>query len=245
MQGNRSQGVFVVIEGPDASGKQTQAANMVEWLRKSEFSEIEPEVEESIIEKMPGRYPDPDNEPKVDDSIGEGVWQLSFPSYGQTPGGRVVKSYLNGDLSDRDELDMETIVDIFAADRKQFKELIVTYLEEGGIIVCDRYREANLIHHLVGFEDKWEEKLRYIKSIDSDLPDADTVFYLDISPEAAISRMDGKDKDIHELNDSYMKKSNLNGRKVAEHEDWKIIDGERSIKEVEQDLKQEIRELID
>lgn len=244
MEGNISQGFFIVIEGPDASGKQTQAANMVEWLRNSDFPNIDSEAEQSIIEKMPGRYPDPENEPKVDDSISEGVWQLSFPSYGQTPGGRVVKAYLNGDLGDRDQLDMETIVDIYAADRKQFKELIAEYVRKGGIIVCDRYREANLIHQLVGFEDQWEEKLEYIKSIDSDLPDADTVFYLDISPEEAISRMDGKDKDIHELDDSYMKKSNLNGRKVAEHEGWRIIDGERSIEKVERDLKQEIREMF-
>lgn len=245
MEGNSSQGVFIVIEGPDASGKQTQAANMVEWLRNSNYPSIESEEEQKLIEKMPGRYPDPENEPKVDDSIRNGVWQLSFPSYGQTPGGRVVKAYLNGDLGDRDQLDMETIVDIYAADRKQFKELIAEYVNKGGIIVCDRYREANLIHQLVGFEDKWEEKLEYIKSIDADLPDADRVFYLDISPEEALQRMDGKEKDIHELDDSYMKKSNLNGKKVADHEGWTVVDGERAIEEVENDLKNRITELLE
>jgi dTMP kinase len=245
MQGERSQGAFIVIEGPDASGKQTQTANMVDWLRNSDFPSIGSEAEDTIIEKMPGRYPDPENEPKVDDSIRNGVWQLSFPSYGQTPGGRVVKAYLNGELGDRDELSMETIVDIYAADRKQFKELISEYVEEGGIIICDRYREANLIHQLVGFEAQWEEKLQYIKSIDADLPDADTVFYLDISPEEAISRMDGKEKDIHELDDSYMKRSNLNGRKVAEYENWTIIDGERSMNQVKNDLKAEIKSLLE
>lgn len=245
MEGNSSHGVFIVIEGPDASGKQTQAANMVEWLRTSDYPSIEPEDEQKLIEKMPGRYPDPENEPKVDDSIKNGVWQLSFPSYGQTPGGRVVKAYLNGELGKRDNLSMETIVDIYAADRKQFKELISEYVEKGGIIVCDRYREANLIHQLVGFEDQWEEKLEYIKSIDADLPDADRIFYLDISPEEAISRMDDKEKDIHELDDSYMKKSNLNGKKVAEHEEWTVVDGERAIEAVENDLKNRIEELLE
>lgn len=245
MKGERNTGAFFVIEGPDASGKQTQAANMVEWLRKSDFPAIDSETEENIVQRMPGRYPDPENEPKVDDSIKNGVWQLSFPSYGQTPGGRVVKAYLDGELGDRDDLSMETIVDIYAADRKQFKELISEYLQEGGIIICDRYREANLIHQLVGFEEQWEEKLQYIKSIDADLPDADRVFYLDISPEEAISRMEGKDKDMHELNDYYMKKSNLNGKKVAEYESWKIVDGERSIDEVTEDLKSEVRSVLD
>lgn len=244
MQGNHSQGAFIVIEGPDASGKQTQTANMIEWLRNSDFPNIDSEAEESIIEKMPGRYPDPENEPKVDDSIKNGVWQLSFPSYGQTPGGRVVKAYLNGELGDRDELSMETIVDIYAADRKQFKELIAEYVEKGGIIICDRYREANLIHQLVGFEEQWEEKLEYIKGIDADLPDAGVVFYLDISPETARERLTDKEKDIHEQDFQYMKKSNLNGQKLAEREGWTVIDGERSKDDIEADLRDVIERLL-
>jgi len=238
-------GLFVVIEGPDASGKQTQTARTVEWLREEGFSGISEEAEEKIIEKMPGMYPAPEEVGKVEDSIEDGVWRLSFPTYGQTPGGRVVEAYLNGDLGDRSDISVDTIVDIYAADRKQFKELIDEFLEEGGIIVCDRYREANLIHQLVGFEgEKWGEKLAYIRSVDEDLPDADEVFYLDLSPEEALERMSDKDKDIHELDDSYMKKSNENGRKVAEHESWQIINAERTPAEVEKDIREEINRLV-
>lgn len=237
-------GAFVVIEGPDASGKETQTGKIVEWLRNENVSDISSKEEEEFIERMPGKYPDPEAE-KVEDSIKNGVWRLSFPTYSQTPGGRLVEAYLNGELGSREDLDMETVVDIYAADRKQFKELIAEYLDKGGIIVCDRYREANLIHQLVGFEgDEWEEKLEYIKSIDSDLPDADRVFYLDISPQEALRRMQDKDRDIHEEDDSYMEKSNLNGGKIAEHESWSVIDGERRIEDVFLDLKREVREII-
>lgn len=236
----------MVIEGPDASGKQTQTARTVEWLREAGKSKISAEAEERIIEKMPGKYPAPGEVEKVEDSIRDGVWRLSFPTYGQTPGGRVVEAYLNGDLGDREDISVDTIVDIYAADRKQFKELIKEYLEEGGIIVCDRYREANLIHQLVGYEgEEWEEKLEYIKSVDADLPDADRIFYLDISPEEAIQRMSDKDKDIHELDDSYMKKSNVNGKKVAEHEAWRIIDAERTREEVEESIRTKIEEILE
>ncbi|PSH02105.1 MAG: hypothetical protein BRC26_02255, partial [Nanohaloarchaea archaeon QH_8_44_6] len=111
--------------------------------------------------------------------------------------------------------------------------------------VCDRYREANLIHQLVGFEDEeWEEKLEEIKEVDADLPDADRVLYLDLSPEEALERMSDKDKDIHELDDSYMKKSNTNGRKVAEHESWKIIDAERTRRQVEKDIRDQIKKIL-
>lgn len=237
-------GKFIVIEGPDASGKETQTGLLVEWLRNSNYSNIDPETEKEIINKMPGKYPDPSAE-KVKDSIEDGVWRLSFPTYSQTPGGRVVRAYLNGNLGPREGLSMDEIVDIFAADRKQFRFLIEEFLSEGGIIVCDRYREANLIHQLVGFEgEDWKEKLDYIKSIDADLPDADKIFYLDISPEEALDRMSDKDKDIHELDDSYMKKSNLNGRKVAEHEDWKIVDGGRPEQQVFNSLKNFVDSMI-
>lgn len=235
------QGLFVVIDGPDASGKQTQTSMLVEWLRENGFSGISGEKEQEIVDRMPGRYPAPGDVEKVEDSIEDGVWSLSFPSYGQTPGGRVVEAYLNGELGGRDDLSVERIVDIYAADRKQFKEQIREFLEEGGIVVCDRYREANLIHQLVGFEgEKWEAKLEEIKSADSDLPDPDITFYLDISPEKALERMSDREKDIHELDDSYMERSNRNGRKVAEHEDWTIVDAERSRDEVFSELRSEI-----
>lgn len=189
---------------------------------------------------MPGRYPD-SRAKKVEDDIENGVWRLSFPTYSQTPGGRVVKAYLDGRFGERDEMDVSTIVDIYAADRKQFKDLIADYIDKGGIIVCDRYREANLIHQLVGFEeDEWQDKLEYIKNVDADLPDADEVFYLDISPEEAERRMADKEKDIHEMDTAFMRKSNRNGKRVSEHEDWKVVDAEGSKDEVESDLRKKI-----
>lgn len=240
MNGDNCAGNFIVIEGPDASGKETQTGLLVDWLRDSDYPSIDSDTEKEILERMPGNYLDPSAE-KVKDSIEDGVWRLSFPTYSQTPGGRVVQAYLDGRLGDRDDLSMSEIVDIFAADRKQFRLLIQEFLSEGGIIVCDRYREANLIHQLVDFEeDEWEEKLEQFKSIDADLPDSDIIFYLNISPEEALRRMADKDKDIHELDDSYMKKANLNGRKVAKHEGWTVIDGERSEKEVFKSLKEVI-----
>lgn len=234
-----------MIEGPDASGKQTQTARIVKWLRKSDFSDISEHKQREIVGKMPGKYPSPETEERVDDSIEKGVWHLSFPTYGQTPGGRVVNAYLSGRLGNHSDLSMEDKVDIYAADRKQFRMLIAEYLENGGIIVCDRYREANLIHQLVGFEgETWQEKYDYIKSIDADLPDADEVFYLDISPQETIDRMAEKDKDIHEADENYMRKSNLNGRKVAEKENWNVIDAERNRDLIETDLRKKIKHLV-
>jgi len=237
-------GTFVVVEGADASGKETQVGRIADWLRLEGRSDINPEDEKNIVERMPGRYPDSTME-KVEDSIVNGVWRLSFPTYGQTPGGRVVMSYLNGELGERDDVALEDIIDIYAADRKQFKGLIKEYLEKGGIIVCDRYREANLIHQLVGLEgEEWEETLEYIKEVDADLPDADVIFYLDISPEVAKERLKDKDKDIHEQDFEYMKASNLNGQKLAELESWNVIDGERTKDEVEKDLRKTIKKLL-
>lgn len=244
MKKNEYTGSFIVIEGPDASGKETQTGRIVEWLRKEDHSGISSKDQEDLTERMPGNYPNPEEE-KVEDSIEKGVWRLSFPTYGQTPGGRVVNAYLSGRLGDRENLSMEDKVDIYAADRKQFKDVIADFLSKGGIVVCDRYREANLIHQLVGFEgEKWHEKLDYIKGIDADLPDADEVFYLDISPEEAARRMSGKDKDIHELDDEYMSKSNKNGRKVAKFENWTIIDAEGTKGEVEEGLKTEVEKIL-
>lgn len=241
---NERNGLFIVIEGPDASGKETQAGKLAEWLREENASKISKNTEEKIIEKMPGKYPQPEAK-KVKDNIEDGVWRLSFPTYSQTSGGRVVQSYLNGELGSRQEISVDTIVDIYAADRKQFKPIIQEYLSNGGLIVCDRYREANLIHQLVDYNgNEWEKKLKQIKKVDSDLPEADRIYYLDISPETAIKRMKDKDRDIHEDDNSYMEKSNNNGRKVAKYEDWNIIDGERNVENVTNSLKKNISQLL-
>lgn len=242
MAKNSRNGKFLVVEGPDASGKQTQTARIAEWMRKQDYSSMDSSREKEILDRMPGKYPEPESE----DDIENGVWKLSFPTYDQTPGGRVVKAYLNGRLGDRDELQTMDIVDIYAADRKQFKDVMRDYLDAGGIIICDRYREANLIHQLVGFEDeKWDKMLREIKEVDSDLPDADRIIYLNISPEEAIRRMEDKEKDMHELDTQYMKDSNRNGIKVAENQGWKIIDAEKTIESVESDVKQVIEKIIE
>lgn len=243
MRGKDYPGTFIVIEGPDAAGKHTQASRIVEWLRQEGHSQIDPEQEERVIGRMPGDYPSPEN--VNGDTIEKGVWKLSFPTYDQTPGGRVVEAYLNGRLGDREALSMQDRVNIYAADRKQFKHVIEEYLSYGGIIVCDRYREANLIHQLVGFEgEHWERNLEYIKSIDADLPDADQVFYLHIEPEEAMRRLAGKQKDMHELDEEYMKASNRNGRRVAEHQNWRVVDGEPSPREVEEMMRSEVEKLL-
>lgn len=228
-----NRGMFIVIEGSDASGKQTQTRRIVEWLRSSDISNIDSKDKEKVLEMMPGDYPAPETDERIEDSIENGVWKLSFPTYEQTAGGRVVDAYLSGRFGKRSDLSLEDIVNIFAADRKPFKHPIHEFVRRGGIVVSDRYREANLIHHLVDYEgEEWEEKLEYIKSVDADLPDADRVIYLDISAEEAKIRMADKDKDIHEIDEDYMKQSNRNGRKVAKHEGWKIIDGKGSKEEV-------------
>ena len=220
-------GKFVVFEGPDASGKQTQTERIAEWIRENNYSKIPENTEEQIIEQMPGSYPG-----KSEDSVENGVWRLSFPTYSETAGGRVVEAYLNGRLGDRDELDVTDIVDIYAADRKQFKTVIQNYLRSGGIIICD-------------FEgSEWHEMLEKIKKSDRDLPNADRIFYLDISPEEALKRMKDRDKDMHELDRSYMEKSNRNGLRVARQEGWHIMDGERSKEDIEADLREHLKKEI-
>ncbi|NMJ77135.1 hypothetical protein GLU64_01850 [Nanohaloarchaea archaeon] len=237
------EGSLIVIEGPDASGKETQTGNIAEWLREGNYSSIEPDDERRLKSRMPGSYLSRDD--KVKDSIDQGVWRLSFPTYDQTPGGRVVEAYLDGSLGSRDSLDISMIVDIYAADRKQFKYIIEEYLSLGGIIVCDRYREANLIHQLVDFSgEQWQKKLEEVKSVDSDLPDADKVFYLDISPEEAMNRMEDRDRDMHELDEEYLRKSNINGSKVARTEGWKVVDGSQEIDKVTEELRNQIREIL-
>lgn len=235
-------GLFVVVEGPDASGKETQTERLVSWLREQGYSDIPEETEAEICSRLPAEYPGED----YDDGIEDGVWRLSFPTYGQTPGGRVVDYYLNGKFGGHADLSTDEKADIYAADRFQFKDVMKDFYDAGGVIVCDRYRESNLIHQLVGYEgEEWEAKLAQLQMKEDDLLDQDIVLYLHISPEASLRRMEEKDKDIHEQDEAYMRASNENGLAVAKHEGWTIVDGERPRDAITADLKDHVQDLLE
>ena len=138
-------GKLIVIEGTDCSGKETQSKLLVERLKKE----------------------------------GKKVVRVSFPMY-DTPTGRIVGACVLGKPHMCEELlkenhgffpegggniDELAALCYYAADRRYNLPIINKYLEEGYIVIADRYVTSNMAHRGGLIEDK-EKRLEIYRTIE-------------------------------------------------------------------------------
>lgn len=196
-------GKIIVIEGTDSSGKQTQSEILFERLKNSK----------KIVKK------------------------ISFPNY-ESPACEPVKMYLAGEFGKNPtEINPYAISTMYAIDRyASYKMDWEEFYKGDGILVTDRYTTSNMIHQaskIDEFNEKkiyldWLEDLEYEKM---EIPRPDIVIFLNMPPEAAIKLMSErknkitgeKEKDIHESDSLYLKKSHKNACEVSKLEKWHEI----------------------
>lgn len=190
-------GKLIVIEGVDGSGKETQSKLLEEVFVKSGYR----------------------------------VKRLSFPNY-DSPSSGPVKQYLAGKLGGISDLDPYAVSTLYASDRYcTIQEANVEkLLKDGYIVICDRYAESNFIHQvskIVCSEDKTKMlidliDLEYFKM---KIPVPDIVLYLSIPFDVNMRMLEsaGKEPDLHEANNQYLRVSHQTGLEMAELFDWQII----------------------
>ena len=138
---DEKKGKIIVIEGTDCSGKETQSKLLVEKLKKQGIKCV----------------------------------SISFPCY-DTPTGKIVGGAYLG-KPEIGESYFESAVDVdpkiaclyYAADRKYNIGKILDYVNDGYIVILDRYVTSNLAHQGCKIEDKderfymyqWIDKLEY------------------------------------------------------------------------------------
>ncbi len=213
-------GILIAIEGVDASGKQTHSELLFEKLKND----------------------------------GKTVRKISFPMY-DSPSSNLVKMYLSGEFGEHaEDVSAYTASTFFAADR------FATYrtdwgkdYEKGTIIIADRYVSSNMIHQASKLSGA--EKDKYLDWVDDfeygiyNLPRPDVNIFLDMPPEFGEKLMREREnkftkeseKDIHERDFSYLKKSYENACYIAKKYGWTVIscvrDGKiRTIDEINAEL---------
>lgn len=169
-------GRLIVIEGTDCSGKATQSQMLCEYLEK----------------------------------IGQKVVVFSYPMY-HTPTGRIIggpylgKSYIcEGWFPEgATNVDPKVASLYYAADRKYHAKLVQEKLDEGYIVLLDRYTYSSMGHQACKFKTKEErlEMFKFIEKLEFDLlelPRADAVILLympvDIAAQIRINRAEALDE---------------------------------------------------
>src|SRR5258707_15888241 len=82
------------------------------------------------------------------ESRGYQVLSTGFPQYGSWFG-KMVGQFLNGDLGPLHTVDPHFAALLYAGDRFECKQPIVETMEQGGLVIADRYIASNLAHQAV------------------------------------------------------------------------------------------------
>jgi len=158
---------------------------------------------------------------------------VKSPEY-KTEIGKSIRDYLEGKIN----LKPGQAFLLFALDVLKSVPMIKKGLEENKLVVADRYITSTIAYQCAnGFS--FESALNFTKSHDYPKPDA--IIFIDIKPETSMKRklkehgkLDRHEKDLKflkKVRNFYLKeiKENILGK-------WFIVDGERSIEEVHEDI---------
>lgn len=178
------EGLFIVIEGTDGSGKSTQYKLMQQRLK----------------------------------SEGYDIVTIHFPRH-KEESSYFVREYLAGNYGAADEVGPYTGSLFYALDRYQAAQEIRQALNDGKIVLCDRYVGSNMAHQGTKFSHP-EERRGYFIWLDNlefqtlGIPRPDFNFVLHTPFEVIKQRLDARDsssthikKDIHEIDDTHIQRS--------------------------------------
>ncbi len=198
--------LFVTFEGPEGSGKSTQARLLYESLHARRFP--------VILTREPGGT-------RIGDLIRRIVLDLQHTEMAPT-----------------------TEMLLFSAARAQLvSEVIRPYLEQGGIVLCDRYADSTFAYQGYGLGRDLAE-LRVITAAATGGLRPDITFYLDISAAEGLERKRRKGARSTGQRDANDEWNRLDARELEYHqrveagyreliardpERWRVLDARQSI----------------
>jgi dTMP kinase len=198
MKNNR--GKFIVIEGLDGCGGETQSNLLIDFFLKNNIA----------------------------------CQKISYPDY-EGPIGQLIDKFLHNQY----DFSPNAQVLLYFADFLKDKENIEKWLKEGKIVVADRYLTSTLAYQ--GLKNVSVDSVLNLAGM-FNLPKPDLILYLKISAAISADRK-YKEKgnlDRHEADNKFLENLSkfyldLIDKKIFS--DWQVIDGEKGITEVFDEIK--------
>jgi dTMP kinase len=158
---------------------------------------------------------------------------MDFPDY-TTPIGQEIRAFLDGNRN----YTLETKHVLMSANRWEKKKEIESLIENGTIIIMNRYYQSNLVYGVShGLNLKW------LLNLDKGLPKEDVVIVLEVNPNTSYQRVPGN-RDSFEIDRKLLTKVHKNYRKLAKQFNWKVINGERVSGEVHNEIMKILRKVL-
>ncbi len=164
---------------------------------------------------------------------------IDFPQYYKNFFGKMTGRYLSGEFGKADEVSPYLASVLYALDRWESKDYILKKINEGRIVVCDRYASANMIHQggKIKNKKKRKELLKWLAEMEFDIfkiPKPDLIIFLDVPhniSQKMVGKKDkrayikGKKKDIHEKDKNHLMNARKQALELAEkNKNWIKID---------------------
>lgn len=168
---------------------------------------------------------------------GKKVKRIEFPNY-KSESSALVRMYLGGSFGDSpDCVNAYAASSFFAVDRyATYKTDFEEFLNDGGIVIADRYTTSNMIHQASKIADE-KERNEYLSWLDNyeygllGLPRPDKVIFLDMPMDIALALMKarankidgGEQKDIHERNKEYLAATYRVATELSDRYGWEHV----------------------
>jgi dTMP kinase len=154
---------------------------------------------------------------------------IDFPDY-TTPIGMEIRAFLDG----KRDYPAEVKHLLFSANRWEKKKEIESMVENGTIVVMNRYWQSNLIYGAANDMDT-----SWLLKLDKGLPKEDLVIVILVNPSISTKR--AETQDAFESDSQLAAKAYKNYLKFAKQFGWKVIDGSKSKDQVHQEIMKIIK----
>lgn len=158
---------------------------------------------------------------------------LDFPDY-STPIGKEIRLFLDGRRSYSNEVQHM----LLSVNRWEKKEEIEKMLQNGTIIIMDRYYQSNIVYGLSNGLD-----LDWLINLDKGLPKEDIVIILEIDPETSYKRIN-YNRDLFEKNLEFLLNVKQNYQKLSQVYKWRIINGEETVEKIHMKISSLVKEKL-
>jgi dTMP kinase len=194
---------LIILESIDSAGKRTHSNLLIEELQRQ----------------------------------GKSVLSLESPSYERTVFGRLVGSFLRGEWGS--DLPAEACILLYTMDRYQFNKPIEEALSSGSFVIADRYMQSTLAFQGAKVSEEAFPSLKaWAYDLEKRMPKADCVVFIDLplnlvelNKSGTVLRTFHKQKGVPEELRWYLEKVRKIYRKVAQEENWIVIDCEKLLAE--------------
>ena len=149
--------------------------------------------------------------------------------------GQVLWDYMN---SDSRSFEPETEALLFAADRIEHGKAIKKALDDGKVVISDRYKHSSFAYQgAAGVDVEWMQSLNK----HAFLPNL--VILLDIDPEQSLDRVSDRAKTVFEENE-YLKKVREEYLRYAESGELVVVDALQSIETVHEIILTHVEKIV-